>query len=207
MKSNHLEPRRLLSIAGLSLIALMKAGDARAQFTQEELRALPRICHAQKFINSSLDSPIVPEAERKMWAEKLGTPFEAFHHFCWALIYMRRANDPSQSAFRKSNYQNAVGNFEYVQRNSTASFPLLPEVYLRKGIALRFLGEEASAASQFLAAVKLRSDYTPAYAALVDLYVDLKDMEAARAVLEQGLKQVPTSTILSKKKVELESRE
>jgi len=191
-----------------AIVIIATAAQSRAQeFTQEELRALPRICHAQKFIDSSLHSRIVPEAERKMWADKLGAPYEAFHHFCWALIYMRRANDPSQSAYEKSNYQNALKNFEYVERNSTPSFVLLPEIYLRKGIALRFLGDEAAAAREFLAAIRTKADYTPAYASLVDLYLDLRDPDAARAILEQGLKQVPNSTILSKKKLEIESRE
>jgi tetratricopeptide (TPR) repeat protein len=184
----------------------MGAREARAQFSQEELRALPRICHAQKYIDSALESPIVPEAERKMWAERLGAPFESFHHFCWALIYMRRAND-SDVTFRRGNFEAAVANFEYVQRYSNASFPLLPEVYLRKGMAYRYLGNEGAAASQFLSAIRLKDDYTPAYAALVDLYLDLKDTDAARAILEQrGLKHAPNSAILSKKKLEMESR-
>lgn len=207
---DHRILRRALSVLSKVapvLIAVTQVPQARAQdFTQEELRALPRICHAQKFISSALQSPIVAEAERKQWAERLGEPYESFHHFCWALIYIRRGSDPARSAFQNANYQNAVSNFEYVQRNSTATFALLPEVNLRKGMALRHLGEEGAAATEFLGAIRIKPDYTPAYAALVDIYLDLDDLNAASQVLEQGLKKVPTSKILLNKKAEIENQ-
>lgn len=190
----------------LSVVGLLIAAEAAGQMTQEELRALPRICHAQRFINSALDSPIVPEAERRMWEAKLGEPFMSFHHFCWGLIDMRRAAATRDPGRRNTHYRNAVQNFQYVERNSDATFPLLPEVLLRKGMALQLLGDPASAASQFLAAVKIKRDYTPAYAALIDVYVELEDIEAANETLAEGLSHAPSSRILATKKTELEER-
>lgn len=196
------------TLALLALLAGIGAERAQAQeFTQDELRALPRICHAQKFISGALYSPLVPEAERKRWASELGPSYESFHHFCWALIYLRRASDPALTTFRQSNNQIAVNNFDYVLRNSTADFVLLPEVLLRKGMTLRLLGDDGNAAAAFLDAIRLKDDYTPAYSSLVDVYMDLGDLAAAREVLERGLKKAPNSTILSSKKLEIERRE
>lgn len=201
--------RGALASTILTFLAVLVTSPLHAQdeFTQDELRALPRICHAQKFINGALFSPLVPEAERKRWATELGPSYEAFHHYCWALIYLRRASDPSMSVFRQSNYQIAVSNFDFVLRNATPDFVLLPEALLRKGMTLRLLGRDGNAATSFLEAIRLKADYTPAYSSLVDLYLDLGDLAAAREVLERGLKQAPHSKILSSKKLEIEHRE
>ena len=170
------------------------------------MRALPRVCHAQKFIHQQLRVPIVPEDERRLWAQKLGEKdYSSFHHFCWALIFMRRGNT-ADARQRKHNYQAAVQNFVYVQRNASAAFPMMPEVNLRKGLSLRLLGDEGAAAKEFVGAIQLKSDYSPAYAALVDLYRDLGDLESAGETLELGLKHAPGSKILGKKKQELEAQ-
>lgn len=197
------------AIVVLLSLALSPAGSVSAQtgsgFTQNELRALPRVCLAQRFINRDLETPMVPAAEREQWANTLGQSFNHYHHFCWGLVYMRRAaTTPARSQF---NYNSAVKNFQYVITNADKSFRLLPEVYLRKGMALRFLRDDAGAASEFLKAVKLKRDYSPAYAALVQLHIDLGDLEGARTVLETGLKNAPNSKLLAQKKVELDGAE
>jgi tetratricopeptide (TPR) repeat protein len=190
--------------SALITVALAGSGFAQNRFSQEELLGLPRVCLAQKFINSALRTPVVPESERIQWAQRLGATFESFHHFCWGLIDMRRASGADPSA-QKGHYTKAVANFGYVERNADSSFPMLPEVLLRKGMALRLLGRDAEAATGFTDAIRVKPDYTPAYAALVDLYVDLDDPDGARDILEQGLREAPQSNILRSKKVELEA--
>ena len=174
-------------------------------YTQDELRALPRVCLAQRYIHRRLRFPIVPEAERKQWAAKLGASYNHYHHYCVGLIFMRRAAaDASASDY---NYRSAASNFQYVIRNASNQFVLLPEVYLRKGSALRFLGKHGAAATEFLNAIRLKSNYTPAYAALVELHVDLGDLESARDVLETGLRHAPDSKILAQVQENLREQE
>lgn len=194
---------RYLLVTALVQSCLVSSVLAQERFTQDELRALPRVCLAQKFVNRALDTPIVPEAERAAWAQQMGPAYEAFHHYCWGLIDMRRASSTNSSQ-QAHHYRSAVGNFEYVERNADASFPLFPELLLRKGMALRLLGEDSQAARNFTDAIRAKKDYTPAYAALIDLYVDLGDVDGARDVLEQGLRQAPESKILLGKKRELD---
>ena len=199
---------RAYSIAtgALTLLLLFDAGASSGQglsgLRQDELQALPRVCLAQRFINQDLETPMVPANEREQWASTLGPSYKHYHHFCWGLVYMRRAAaNPSKGKF---NYDSAVNNFQYVIRNSDRGFALLPEVHLRKGMALRLLGDDAASASEFVKAVRLKRDYSPAYAALVQLHVDLGDNESARKVLETGLKNAPNSKLLAQKMVELD---
>jgi len=187
------------------LFAFLRPASAQQYYSQDELRALPRVCLAQQFINDALRAPIVPEAERREWSARLGEGYKHYHHYCWALMDLRRGNTgPPQH--RQSSYSEAVRNLEYVQRNAPSTFPMLPEVCLRKGMALRYLGNEGGAAREFLDAIEIKRDYTPAYSALIDLYVDLKDYDAARTVLERGLAMVPDSHILATKKAEIQKR-
>jgi tetratricopeptide (TPR) repeat protein len=188
-------------------VTLTPSVSAQNQFTQDELRALPRVCHAQKFISEALRPPIVPEQERRQWEARLGErDYLGFHHHCYALMFLRRASVAESETSRDYNYQQAVANFLFVQNHCSRKFPLLPEVNLRKGQTLRLMGKNGDAATEFWEAVNLKPDYTPAYAALIDLYIDLRDSESAEQVLEQGLARVPQSKILLQKKLEFEAR-
>jgi tetratricopeptide (TPR) repeat protein len=198
--------RTALVLGGaLILGAIVSAQD---RFSQEELLALPRVCHAQRVINNLLRAAIVPEEERRQWAARLGEKdYSAFHHYCWALIYIRRAGEAETSQVRTFNYETAVNNFGFVQANASPGFPLMPEVNLRKGQTYRLLGQDAAAAKEFTQAIQLKPDYTPAYAALFDFYMDLNDATGAEAILAKGLVHAPQSKILLQKKLELESRQ
>ncbi len=188
--------------------ALTSGGTLFAQdrFSQEELLALPRVCHAQRVINNQLQTKIVPEEERRQWAQRLGEKdYSAFHHYCWALMYLRRAGAANSAQVRVFNYETAVNNFGFVQQNASPQFPLMPEVNLRKGQTYRLLGQEAAAAREFGDAIRLKPDYSPAYAALVDFYLDMNELAEAERILATGLAHAPQSKILQQKKTELEA--
>src|SRR5262249_37794092 len=126
-----------------------------------------------------------------------------YHHYCWALLYIRRAAAPGGDKF---NYHRAVDNFDYVIRNADPGFPLLPEVYVAKGTLLAQLGDREAAASEYRNALHARPDYTPACAALVQLYLDRGDVAAARTALAEGLKHDPSSPALAEKQSALDKR-
>lgn len=169
-------------------------------FSQEEFRTLPRVCLAQQFINWELDAPVVSESEREQVANQLGPSFLHYHHYCWALLYMRRAAQPDGD---KYNYRRAVDNFDYVIRRADPSFSLLPEIHVQKGNALELLGEREASVTEYRNALQAKPGYTPAYVALVQHYVDAGDTTAARAVLKEGLKHDPSSKVLAEKKATL----
>lgn len=197
---------RVLALLLISLVTVTGSLSAQVDFSQDELKALPRVCLAQRFINEQLQFPVVSEQERKQWALRLGEKdYNSYHHYCWALLYIRRGNAEREPASKAHNFTVAVDNFNYVQKNASVNFPLMPEVNLQKGLALRLLDDHAGAAREFMTAIKLNRGYTPAYAALIDVHLDLGNREAAEAVLQEGLLRAPNSKLLARKKLEIDA--
>ena len=180
---------------------------AQLSFSQEELRSLPRTCQAQQFIHNDIHVPVTTEAERKQLLTVLGEDFMHYHHYCWGLMLVRRANTTDQPNRRLGIYGEAVSNFDYVVRNSKSSFVLLPEVLLQKGLTLQLMSNPAAAAREFFNALRLKPSYTPAYAALIDYYLELGNVAEARKMLESGLQHAPSSKLLQEKRKAIEDRE
>jgi tetratricopeptide (TPR) repeat protein len=205
------DARRRLRLLASGLIIALHAMSVSAEqpFTQEELLALPRVCLAQKFVNALwLRTRVVPLEEQRAWEQRLGEKdYSHFHHYCGSLIYMKRGNAAKTKTERQGFYRRAITSFEYFQRNASRSFPLMPEVDLQKGLALRLVGEDGRAASEFLDAISLKPNYTPAYSALIDLYLDLGDVRSAKETLRLGLERAPDSKILRQKEIDLRDRE
>jgi len=156
--------RRAVALLGVAIAAAEPAVAGRlTDFSQAELRMLPRLCLAQQFINEELESPTVPDAERAQLAEAFGHSFIHYHHYCWALLYTARAAQPGGDRF---NYHRAVDNLDYVIRNADPGFALLPDVYLQKGKVLERTGDGAAAVAAYRNALRANPDYIPAYAAL-----------------------------------------
>lgn len=200
--------RRHRILVGLWLVALLVGTGERAEggrytdFSQAELRTLPRLCLAQRFVNDDLESPAVPEPERQRVLEKLGPSFIHYHHYCWALLYMRRAARASDKFF----YEQAVDNLNYVIVRAEPTFRPLPGMYFKRGNVLKRLGKRKAAEEEYRNAVRLNPGHTAACAALVQSYLDQGDFEAARAALAQGLKYAPRSKTLAAKKTDLDKR-
>jgi hypothetical protein len=187
------------------LLVVLAAPVSAQHYTQEELHSLPRVCLAQRVIHHSLHPPVVPDAERAELAQRLGPDYRHFHHYCWALIDLNRASHTRTKTARDGAYSSAIRNFEYVQINATSDFPLMPEVNLRKGMTLQQIGDHVGAAREFLGAIQIKRDYTPAYSALIDLYIDLREYGEANRVLQSGLAVAPDSKILATKKTEVDA--
>jgi tetratricopeptide (TPR) repeat protein len=196
-------------VGWLSLVALLVAagepakGGRYTNFSQEEFRRLPRLCLAQRFINDELETPAVPEAERKQLALTLGHSFLHYHHYCWALLFMWRGARPGGEKF---DYRQAIDNLNYVILHADPDFRYLHKVYFKKASVLERLGDRRGAVTEYRKALRAKPDYTPAAAALVQAYLELEDLEAARAALAEGLKHDPRSNLLAAKKVELENK-
>jgi tetratricopeptide (TPR) repeat protein len=117
---------------------------------------------------------------------------------------MRRAGAPGGD---KHDYTRVVDNLNYVIQRGDPRCPLLPDVYFQKGTALERLGDREAAVSEYQSALRVAAGYTPARAALVQVYLDRGDLKAARAALAEGLKHDPRSKTLAEKKGALDARE
>jgi tetratricopeptide (TPR) repeat protein len=180
---------------------------AQLSFSQEELRSLPRTCQAQQFIHDKIEFPITNEVERKHLLTVLGKDVMHYHHFCYGLMLVRRGNIADEPNQRLGLYDEAVRNFDYVVRNAKTSFALLPEVHLQKGLTLQLMSKQSTAAREFFNALRLKPSYTPAYAALIDYYLDLGNPAEARRILVNGLKHAPASKLLQEKRRAIDEME
>lgn len=200
---------RRRALFAVALLALATAGARPAaagrltDFSQEELHSLSQLCLSQRFINEELDAPAVPEPERahEQLEAKFGHSFIHYHHYCWAVLYARRAE--RLAAESRFNYGRVVDNLDYVIRNSDPDFALLPDVYVQKGEALDELERRAEAEAAYRNAIHAKVDYVPAYVALAQHYIEARDVDAARRTIEEGLKYDPSSKTLAEKKAAL----
>jgi tetratricopeptide (TPR) repeat protein len=191
-------------LCGLVLAPAAPAAAGRlTDFSQAEFLTLPRVCLAQRFINEELTSPAVPESERAELTRTLGHSFIHYHHHCWALLYVARAELPGGD---KYNYDRAVDNFDYVLRRADPSFVLLPDVYVQKGNVLERTGAGAAAVDAYRNALRANPTYTPAYLALAAHFVAAGDVAAARAAIAEGLKHDPKSKVLKERQAALAKR-
>jgi hypothetical protein len=118
---------------------------------------------------------------------------------------MRRAGASQTQKDQDHNYRAAIRDFVYVQMHAPNDFALLPEVNLRKGFALLFLGEKLKAAQEFTEAIRRKPDYTPAYGPLIDYFVGFGKLKEAQELLVSGLKHAPSSELLRQKEEELKA--
>lgn len=131
------------------------------------------------------------------WQEVLGNGFCHLHHYCWAEVYLLRANRRSTNpAERKRQLKYAISEFNYVIRNSPPNFILLPEIYTRKGEAELRVSDFASADKSFSRARSIKPDYWPAYAGWIDVLIKAGRKDEAKALAKLGLEYSPNARIL-----------
>jgi tetratricopeptide (TPR) repeat protein len=175
----------MLILAGWAWTAVLWARPEN--ITPEERALLPSYC------NSVQMAPGFKTGYEK-WTGVYGSAFSAFHHYCWAFIYLMRADRHSTSDSTRLHFlNNAYAEIQYVVESSPPDHMLLPEMLTKQGMILRRLGRLWEAIAHLQRAVGLDQKYWRAYAELARCYVAQGDKQKARAVLEEGLSHSPES--------------
>ena len=143
-------------------------------------------------------------AERSRWYQIQGPIFHAMHHYCWGLMYARRATLVTNSQGRRHYLENSINEFDYVIERAPEDFVLLPEILTKKGESLLRLGRGPAAATELTRAMKLKPDYWPPYVALSDFYKEVGNVAQARELLQAGLAHSPNSKPLQRRLAELD---
>jgi len=121
----------------------------------------------------------------------------AMHHYCWALIHLRRAEGPAVSPeVRKYLREVAISDFYYVVRHAyrlpnPSSFLMLPELFHRIGDTDALLGNSAKAIAAFEQARTVKPDYWPPYLGHAQLLDKVGLRKNALGILERGLQIMP----------------
>ena len=76
----------------------------------------------------------------------MGKNFWAMHHYCWAMINLRRAQAPGIAAAARTHLLGTVaGDYRYVLANTEATFVMRPEILTKLGDVEMMRGNPAAA--------------------------------------------------------------
>lgn len=182
--------RALLVMAALCLALVGPArGAEQGNFTAGEISLLPDFCQDR------LNYPVYSFSHPKWayWGARMGETFKHVHHYCWALVSLRRASMAPNKEKRKHLVTTAINDLEYVINNASADFRLKPEVYARIGDAALQLEDFSKAFDAYDNARQLKPGYAPAYIGWADVLFKAGQRDAARELIEEGLRHAPDS--------------
>jgi tetratricopeptide (TPR) repeat protein len=145
----------------------------------------------------------VSEAEREIWARRIGGGFLHIHHYCAALFTMNLSYKVTDRKQLPEIYNAVLGEIAYVENNTSPKFILWPRLQYDKGQVLEKLNDTAAAIQAYQESIKSNPKLPLSYAALSDLYEKQKNTKEAIVILEQGLKYKPESKILLKRLAKL----
>ena len=190
---------RLFALFTVALLAWSPFALAQPELiTNAEIAMLPAYCpDTQTFGQGGQHwgaqpynwSPNAPK-----WLDLMGKGFWTMHHYCWALIRLRRAERPGTPAvIQKGHRQAALGDLSFVIENSPPDFIMLPEIYTKYGEVELLLKNYADADEAFAKARALKPDYWPAYLQWAEYLRQRGQKAKARELVQQGLSHAPDS--------------
>jgi tetratricopeptide (TPR) repeat protein len=169
-----------------------------AQEWKQETELLPQYCkdRAKKATHP---------AEWYKWRSTFGEVFIHMHHYCSGIYAEQKAKTEINKHQRNRLLRQVIGEMQYVGYHCNTDCVLYPELHTRLGWALGESGQTYEAIEQYQLAIKVKPNYSSAYAKLSDLYVKIKQPSNARKVLEAGLKAKPGSRKLQRRLREIET--
>lgn len=182
-----------LMLGQLPLGALAKP----ANVTDGEMAMLPIYCPDTMGFNygaaSSNRSPLAPK-----WLAQMGPGFWTMHHYCWGLVNWRRAQSmPKQSMERRNTLVSVVNDYQFVVKNTTPNFVMLPEVLTRMGEVYLELDDVGGAYQAFSRAREIKPDYWPAYSRWAQVLIKSGQKKEAMQLVMVGLEHAPDSEALN----------
>lgn len=143
--------------------------------------------------------------ESAYWNARIGGTdmLWGMHHYCWALIHLRRSEGPAVSPEERKYLRGvAISDFYYVvreayKRPNPTSFLMLPEILYRIGETQVLLGNTSGAIASFEQARAVKPDYWPPYLGHAQMLEKVGLRKDALRVLERGLQIMPDEPTLS----------
>lgn len=175
-------------------------------YSPREVAMLPAYCkHTQLFRDRVPGGDDQGEIQR--WSSAMGPTFHAMHHYCWGIMDTNRAMLSGSDRQNRDFYLSAsIDEFDYVLRNATPDFVMLPEILSRKGENLIRLGRAVQGLDALQRAIEAKADYWPPYASISDYYRNIGDTHKAREVLQQGLRASPDAKALRRRLAQLDGQ-
>ncbi len=178
-------------VAGLSALTLQAANPGG--YTDGELELAAPYCPdiAGKYGNMSDH----PSPRAGYWVGLMGPGFWHMHHYCWAMVNLRRAALLPANK-RDFAYGTVLGDLAYVLENTSPDFIMLPEIFTQIGEVELLRNAVTAASVAFERARRLKPSYVPAYTSWIEALIKNKQRDKAMALVREGLSQAPQSKTL-----------
>lgn len=188
-------------VLGISSAALVAAAstwssNANAQIhkdvTKEEVALLPEYCRHSQLFGRRFGS----KEGYEYWTARLGSDFRHVHHYCLALVALRRSEKTTERNNRSHYLRSAIADCGYVVNAVQPTFTLLPEVLVARGTAYSRLGQSREANADFTTAQKLAPTRVITYVQWAGALMSQGMKADAMSVVEEGLRHIPHSPAL-----------
>lgn len=180
------------------IVFILFCHDAFAVYPESDLdfMMLPPFCKAKLKPNSKSDVDL--------WEKKLGYDFGHTHHFCAALHSLRIAktifpSNPDLKERKRYLLSDATGDLKYMEEHAKPNYVLFPYIYTTKAEVLIEQGNKKDAIPYLKKAISINKKYKMPYIILSDIYLSTDQKQLAKELLEEGVKNIPNSKILSKR--------
>lgn len=179
--------------------------DSVQAYDPREVALLPRYCiYTQLFRDRVPGGSNAKEMER--WSSLMGPSYEHMHHYCWGLMKTNRSLLFARTRQVRVFYlEDSIREFDYVIRNATPNFMMLPEIFTKKGENLIRLGRGPLAILELQRALESKPDYWPPYAAISDYFKEIGNLVQAREWVEKGLSASPNTKALIQRLADLDA--
>jgi len=180
--------KRLGSIAAVLLAVVCGPAQAEryTQIPDSEIAKLPHYCWVRI---KELNSPEYHQLEAVMGPDLIHT-----HHYCVALVYIKRYYAARDKMARASSLRDARNNLVYLIQQASPSYMLVPDAYLSLGEVERLDGKVGKALLNYEKAAKLNPELPRAWGALADISSDLGRQGKALEYATEGLRHNPDAT-------------
>ncbi|MCP5006192.1 MAG: tetratricopeptide repeat protein [Planctomycetes bacterium] len=159
--------------------------------TDSEFAKLPKYCSA-RFSR--------PGTNPNFWQQKIGRRnWTHLHHYCNALNSINKASETPKPDKKKDNLTKAIRTLKDVISKTEPKFILRPELFLKLGESYSKLRQYSEAIGSFTSALKIKANYSSAYASMSDTYKIMGEKDKAIEVLKNGLKHKPNSKRLKRR--------
>jgi tetratricopeptide (TPR) repeat protein len=136
----------------------------------------------------------------------MGDMFIHMHHYCLGLMASNRAMFLSNTQQERTHNLNvSILEFDYVIVRAPRGYPMLPEFLTKKGESLIRLDRAGEGIVEIKEAIRIKADYSLAYAAMSDYYKGTGELASAREWLEKGLSVTPNAQALLRRLAELDA--
>lgn len=184
----------LLFLAGS--ISPAAALDMSVRPNATELMSMPPFCAAR--LNAAQGSP-----EWNAWRERIGENFADIHHYCFALVAVKRYWGARTRQDRGFFLQRALNNYNYIVNAAKPDFALRAEVHSGRGELFKLMRQPGEAVKDFNQALAINPKLTKPYLQLADLHEAGKSTARALETITEGLRHVPDSKALQRRYLEL----